>query len=278
MPGCEVYETIVRGLAPRCAASASIGVVADGRSLRRKVDLRPAVVAVGPRSPASRASASSSWWPSTACRPGVVIHLGMTGRVLSRRRRPGAHTRRVRLAGGDELPRRAPVRMGRAGRFSASAALARVGPDPLTALDVPALASALTSVRGRSGVRWIGGGSRDGNHVAGRCASSTRRRPPDGCQAAPARSRRSGASTAASRDAGRRCAVRRRTVAAAKTSAGLVWAGGRAVPALRDVKRRVDAGRSTFSARRQGDAVAGLRRNRAPRRKAASGTLSPYAA
>ena len=54
------------------------------------------------------------------------------------------------LAGGDELRFVDARRFGwvePARPFSASAALARVGPDPLTALDAPALAAALAGVR-----------------------------------------------------------------------------------------------------------------------------------
>jgi formamidopyrimidine-DNA glycosylase len=84
---------------------------------------------------------------------GVVIHLGMTGRL---RVEGGADARALhthvvfRLAGGDELRFADARRFGwvEPGRpFSASAALARVGPDPLTGLDAAALAAALAGVR-----------------------------------------------------------------------------------------------------------------------------------
>jgi len=84
---------------------------------------------------------------------GVVIHLGMTGRLrveaASAARAPHTHVT-FRLAGGDELRFADARRFGwvEPGRpFSASAALARVGPDPLTGLDAAALAAALTGVR-----------------------------------------------------------------------------------------------------------------------------------
>src|SRR5262249_22944384 len=84
---------------------------------------------------------------------GVVIHLGMTGRLRVEAagavRAPHTHVA-FRLAGGDELRFVDARRFGwvEPGRpFAASAALARVGPDPLTALDEPALAAALTGVR-----------------------------------------------------------------------------------------------------------------------------------
>jgi len=84
---------------------------------------------------------------------GVVIHLGMTGRLrveaASDARALHTHVA-FRLAGGDELRFADARRFGwvEPGRpFSASAALARVGPDPLTGLDAAALAAALAGVR-----------------------------------------------------------------------------------------------------------------------------------
>ena len=83
----------------------------------------------------------------------MVIHLGMTGRlrVEASSAARAAHTHVVfQLAGGDELRFVDARRFGwvePAGPFAASAALARVGPDPLTALDVRALAAALAGAR-----------------------------------------------------------------------------------------------------------------------------------
>jgi formamidopyrimidine-DNA glycosylase len=83
----------------------------------------------------------------------VLIHLGMTGRLrvepAAGARSPHTHVA-FGLAGGDELRFADARRFGwvEPGRpFSATAALARVGPDPLTALDATALAAALTGVR-----------------------------------------------------------------------------------------------------------------------------------
>ena len=111
MPELPEVETIVRGLAPRLRGRRVESVWWSGQPLhlRRKVDLaRPARGRRrAARSPACAASASTSWSPSTdAADGGVVIHLGMTGRLrvepASAPRAPHTHVV-FRLAGGDEL-------------------------------------------------------------------------------------------------------------------------------------------------------------------------------
>ena len=185
MPELPEVETIVRGLAPRLRGRRIESVWWSGQPLhlRRKVDLRGLrAVAVGRAitgvrrigkfiliavddtpafgdqsepSKGSQPPAMSSGrqsWPSLDAN-GVVIHLGMTGRVRvdpAGAARP-PHTHLVfGLAGGDELRFADARRFGwvePARPFAASAALARVGPDPLTALDEAALSIALGAVR-----------------------------------------------------------------------------------------------------------------------------------
>jgi formamidopyrimidine-DNA glycosylase len=160
MPELPEVETIVRGLGPRVRGRRVASVWWSGQPLhlRRKVDLRGLrTVAVGHEIRGVRrigkfilveldgADATDA--------NGVVIHLGMTGRLRVERAdapRP-LHTHvAFGLVGGDELRFADARRFGwvePARPFSASAALARVGPDPLTALDAPALAAALAGVR-----------------------------------------------------------------------------------------------------------------------------------
>jgi formamidopyrimidine-DNA glycosylase len=173
MPELPEVETIVRGLAPHLRGRRIESVWWSGQPLhlRRKVDVRGLrLVAVGraiagvrrigkfilvavDAPPASPTMSSGPQSPPSLAASGVLIHLGMTGRLrvepAGAVRAPHTHVA-FGLAGGDELrfvdARRfgwvAPERP-----FSASAALARVGPDPLTGLDVPALASALAGAR-----------------------------------------------------------------------------------------------------------------------------------
>ena len=158
MPELPEVETIVRGLATRLRGRRVESVWWSGQPLhlRRKVDVRGLrAVTVG------RAIASVRRLgkfilvvvDGGAADSGVVIHLGMTGRLrveaADAARAPHTHVT-FQLAGGDELRFADARRFGwvEPGRpFSASAALARVGPDPLTGLDAAALAAALTGVR-----------------------------------------------------------------------------------------------------------------------------------
>jgi formamidopyrimidine-DNA glycosylase len=157
MPELPEVETIVRGLHPRVRGRRIESVWWSGQPLhlRRKVDLRGLrAVAVGHAITGVRRIGKFILVAvDGAPDSGVLIHLGMTGRL---RVEPaaGAHALHTHVAfgltGGDELRFADARRFGwvEPGRpFSASAALARVGPDPLTALDVPALTAALTGVR-----------------------------------------------------------------------------------------------------------------------------------
>jgi len=157
MPELPEVETIVRGLAPRLRGRRVESVWWSGQPLhlRRKVDLRGLrAVAVG-HAVASVRRIGKFILVAFDAHPdtGVLIHLGMTGRlrVEAAARARAAHTHVVLgLAGGDELRFADARRFGwvEPGRpFAATAALARVGPDPLTALDAPALAAALGGVR-----------------------------------------------------------------------------------------------------------------------------------
>ncbi|HXU03904.1 MAG TPA: bifunctional DNA-formamidopyrimidine glycosylase/DNA-(apurinic or apyrimidinic site) lyase [Polyangia bacterium] len=157
MPELPEVETIVRGLAPRLRGRRVESVWWSGQALhlRRKVDLAGlrAVAAghaiTGVRRLGKFILVAVDGKPDT----GVVIHLGMTGRlsVEAAGQARARHTHvAFRLGGGDELRFADARRFGwvEPGRpFSASAALARVGPDPLTGLDAAALAAALDGVR-----------------------------------------------------------------------------------------------------------------------------------
>ena len=163
MPELPEVETIVRGLAPMVRGRRIESVWGSGQRLhlRRAVDLRGLrklaigrtiadvrrtgkyiLIALEPeRGETSRGEA------------GVVIHLGMTGRL---RVQSGdvprvAHTHVVLgLPSGDELRFSDPRRFGwvePAPSFAAAAALARLGPDPLGGLDEAALGRALDGVR-----------------------------------------------------------------------------------------------------------------------------------
>ena len=157
MPELPEVETIVRGLAPRLRGRRIESVWWSGQPLhlRRKVDVRGLrAVAVGHAITGVRRLGKFILIAvDGAGESGVVIHLGMTGRLrveaASDARALHTHVA-FRLAGGDELRFADARRFGwvEPGRpFSASAALARVGPDPLTGLDAAALAAALAGVR-----------------------------------------------------------------------------------------------------------------------------------
>ena len=185
MPELPEVETIVRGLAPRLSGRRIASVWWSGQPLhlRRKVEsagLRAVAVghaimgvsrvgkfilvavdgadtgtepSEGSVSPAVSSGRQSRPSLDAQASGGVVIHLGMTGRL---RVEPAGAARPLHthvafgLVGGDELRFADARRFGwvePARPFSASAALARVGPDPLTALDASTLAAALAGVR-----------------------------------------------------------------------------------------------------------------------------------
>jgi len=157
MPELPEVETIVRGLGPRLRGRRVESIWWSGKRLhlRRKVDvagLRAVAVSraiSGVRRVGKFIMIDVAGTPDT----GVLIHLGMTGRlrveVATAPRPPHTHVV-LRLAGGEELRFADARRFGwvEPGRpFAASPALAHLGPDPLSALDAPALAAALTGVR-----------------------------------------------------------------------------------------------------------------------------------
>jgi formamidopyrimidine-DNA glycosylase len=155
MPELPEVETIVRGLAPRLRGRRVESVWWSGQALhlRRKVDLGGLrAVSVG-HAIAGVRRVGKFILIAIDDANGVVIHLGMTGRlrVEPEDTARARHTHvAFRLAGGDELRFADARRFGwvePARPFAASAALARVGPDPLTALDAPALAAALAGAR-----------------------------------------------------------------------------------------------------------------------------------
>ncbi|HEY7372919.1 MAG TPA: bifunctional DNA-formamidopyrimidine glycosylase/DNA-(apurinic or apyrimidinic site) lyase [Polyangia bacterium] len=157
MPELPEVETIVRGLAPRLRGRRVESVWWSGQRLhlRRKVDVAGLrAVAVGQSiGGVRRLGKFILIGAGAAGDSGVLIHLGMTGRLrveaATAPRAPHTHVA-FRLAGGDELRFIDARRFGwvEPGRpFAASPALAHLGPDPLTALDAAALAAALTGVR-----------------------------------------------------------------------------------------------------------------------------------
>jgi formamidopyrimidine-DNA glycosylase len=156
MPELPEVETIVRGLQPRLRGRRVESVWWSGQPLhlRRKVDVGGLrAVAVGHAIGEVRRIGKFILVGVDGAADGVVIHLGMTGRlrVEASSAARAAHTHVVfQLAGGDELRFVDARRFGwvePARPFAASAALARVGPDPLTALDAPGLAAALARAR-----------------------------------------------------------------------------------------------------------------------------------
>jgi formamidopyrimidine-DNA glycosylase len=160
MPELPEVETIVRGLDPLVRGRRIEGVWWSGQGLhlRRKVDVRGLrAVAVGrPIAGVRRrgkyilVDVDGQGQDGGA---GIIIHLGMTGRlrVQPRAAMRVPHTHVVlALAGGDELRFVDPRRFGwvTPGRpIAKDAALAALGPDPLTELDVSALAAALGAAR-----------------------------------------------------------------------------------------------------------------------------------
>jgi formamidopyrimidine-DNA glycosylase len=157
MPELPEVETIVRGLAPRVRGRRIDTVWWSGQGLHlgRKVDLAGLrAVAVGRAVAGVRRRGKYILLEVTGLGgEGVIIHLGMTGRL---RVQPAAtarapHTHVVfALAGGDELRFVDARRFGwvTPGRpLARDPALAGLGPDPLSELDAPALARALAGAR-----------------------------------------------------------------------------------------------------------------------------------
>jgi formamidopyrimidine-DNA glycosylase len=157
MPELPEVETIVRGLGPLVRGRRIDGVWWSGQGLHlgRKVDLRGLrAVAIGRT--VARVRRRGKYILVEIAGPedqGIIIHLGMTGRL---RVQPAAsarapHTHVVfALGGGDELRFVDARRFGwvAPGRpIARAAALTALGPDPLTELDVPALAAALDGAR-----------------------------------------------------------------------------------------------------------------------------------
>ena len=157
MPELPEVETIVRGLRPLVRGRRITGVWTSGLPLhlRRAVDARGLRrIAVG-RVIADVRRLGKYILIALAGRgdAGVIVHLGMTGRlrVQSKRVARAPHTHVVlAFAGGDELRFSDPRRFGwvePAAAFADSVALARLGPDPLSQLDETTLAAALAGVR-----------------------------------------------------------------------------------------------------------------------------------
>jgi formamidopyrimidine-DNA glycosylase len=164
MPELPEVETIVRGLDPlvRRRRIEAVWWSGEGLHLGRKVDLRGlravavgrAIVGVRRRGKYILIDVDGD--PDRQGRnsgAGIIIHLGMTGRLrVQPKSAPRvAHTHVVlALVGGDELRFVDARRFGwvTPGRpIAADAALAALGPDPLTELEAPALAAALGGAR-----------------------------------------------------------------------------------------------------------------------------------
>jgi formamidopyrimidine-DNA glycosylase len=165
VPELPEVETIVRGLAPVLRGRRLSGVWSSGLGLRlaQPVDVRGLravsaggtisgvrrrgkyiAVVVTPARGAKRAAPEDS---------GICVHLGMTGRLrvqpASDARAPHTHVV-FTLDGGDELRFVDPRRFGwvaPGAPFASLPALASLGPDPLSELDAAGLARALDGVR-----------------------------------------------------------------------------------------------------------------------------------
>jgi formamidopyrimidine-DNA glycosylase len=156
MPELPEVETIARGLDPVLRGRRVDAVWGSGLPLHlnRPVDLRALRAVTAGRSIARVRRRGKYLLIELQDQPnGVLVHLGMTGRL--RVQPAGAprapHTHVVfGLAGGDELRFADARRFGwvQAGSPLAGVqALEALGPDPLTELDAPALASALAGSR-----------------------------------------------------------------------------------------------------------------------------------
>ncbi len=157
MPELPEVETIVRGLDPiaRGRRIDSVWWSGHGLHLARPIDLRGLrAVAVGRAIAGVRRRGKYILVDLDRARDlGIVVHLGMTGRLrvqpASGARAPHTHVV-FGLAGGDELRFVDARRFGwvAPGRPLAQLeALADLGPDALTGFDATGLAEALTGVR-----------------------------------------------------------------------------------------------------------------------------------
>jgi formamidopyrimidine-DNA glycosylase len=159
VPELPEVETIVRGLAPRLVGRRVTGLWTSGLPLRlaRAVDVSGLrAVAVGRTISQVRRVGkyiTVELPRGAAAGSGVGIHLGMTGRlrVQEAARERDRHTHVVfSLDGGDELRFVDPRRFGWVAPGDPLATLpglAALGPDPLTALSAAQLAEALADVR-----------------------------------------------------------------------------------------------------------------------------------
>lgn len=156
MPELPEVETIARGLDPVLRGRRVTGVWGSGLPLHlnRPVDLG-ALEAVAVGRTIERVGRRGKYLLIEVGGEGdgVVVHLGMTGRlrVQPARAARAPHTHVVlALQGGDELRFVDARRFGwvAAGRpLAAVPALAALGPDPLAQLDAPQLAAALSASR-----------------------------------------------------------------------------------------------------------------------------------
>jgi formamidopyrimidine-DNA glycosylase len=156
MPELPEVETVVRGLRRVLPGRRIDAVWWSGKPLhlRRPVDVRGLrALAVGHEVTGVRRLGKFIVLDMDLPGAGVVMHLGMTGRLgvepASRARAPHTHVA-FSLSDGGELRLVDARRFGwvePARSVAASAALARLGPDPLTGLDADRLAAALAGVR-----------------------------------------------------------------------------------------------------------------------------------
>ncbi len=156
MPELPEVETIARGLAPVLRGRRLEAVWGSGLPLHlnRPVDLRALrAVAVGHTIRRVRRRGKYLLIEVDDAGGGVVVHLGMTGRLrvqaASAPRAPHTHVV-FTLDGGDELRFADARRFGwvAAGApLAGVAALAALGPDPLSELDAPRLAQLLAASR-----------------------------------------------------------------------------------------------------------------------------------
>ncbi len=155
MPELPEVETIARGLDPVLRGRRVNAVWGSGLPLHlnRPVDLRALRAVVAGRAIAGVRRRGKYLLIDVRGDQGVLVHLGMTGRLrvqpADAPRAPHTHVV-FGLAGGDELRFADARRFGwvEAGApLDAVAALAALGPDPLSELDAAALAAALATSR-----------------------------------------------------------------------------------------------------------------------------------
>ena len=237
--------------------------------LRRQVDLRALrAVAVGHASrDVRRRGKYIARSRLTATGPAAcIVHLGMTGRLRVQATRRGARAAHARRAGAGRRRRAALRRPRRFGwvepraALTTNAALAALGPDPLTELDAADPGAALTGVRAPIKAFLL-----DQRRIAGlgniyvcealfRAAHPPDHTLPGGCGAARLRSWPAIRAVPGGRDRpprARRCATTSTPTAARGDNAAALLVYGRAGRALRPVRRTVfaaasTAGRATF--------------------------------